>query len=120
MKLPFCNIYMYYSRCCGKKDTIFVLLTFAPYGINKGKKFSDIWEKNRKCLELSVDTIYASLLERWPSGRRRSPAKGVGLKRLSRVRISSSPPSIVIKAVDCVSEFCLSRWDYTSHIKSMF
>ncbi len=85
-----------------------------------GEKFSDIWEKNRKCLELSVDTIYASLLERWPSGRRRSPAKGVGLKRLSRVRISSSPPSIVIKAVDCVSEFCLSRWDYASHIKSMF
>ncbi len=91
MKLPFCNVYIYYSRQCGKKDTIFVLLTFGPMG-SIGEKFSDIWEKNRKSLELSVDTIYASLLERWPSGRRRSPAKGVGLKRLSRVRISSSPP----------------------------
>ncbi len=30
--------------------------------------------------------------ERWPSGRRRSPAKGVGPKRASRVRIPSSPP----------------------------
>ena len=31
--------------------------------------------------------------ERWPSGRRRSPAKGVGLKRASWVRIPSSPPA---------------------------
>ena len=31
--------------------------------------------------------------ERWPSGRRRSPAKGVGPKRASWVRIPSSPPS---------------------------
>ncbi len=30
--------------------------------------------------------------ERWPSGRRRSPAKGVDLKRVSWVRIPSSPP----------------------------
>ena len=30
--------------------------------------------------------------ERWPSGRRRSPAKGVGSKRASWVRIPSSPP----------------------------
>lgn len=31
--------------------------------------------------------------ERWPSGRRRSPAKGVYVKSVSRVRIPSSPPS---------------------------
>jgi hypothetical protein len=37
--------------------------------------------------------------ERWPSGRRRSPAKGVGLKRLSWVRIPSSPPSSSTTAV---------------------
>src|SRR5690348_6615086 len=31
--------------------------------------------------------------ERWPSGRRRAPAKGVyGLKPVSRVRIPLSPP----------------------------
>src|SRR5690606_4379219 len=30
--------------------------------------------------------------ERWPSGRRRSPAKGVDLKMVSWVRIPSSPP----------------------------
>ena len=32
--------------------------------------------------------------ERWPSGRRRSPAKGVYVKSVSRVRIPSSPPSL--------------------------
>ncbi len=30
------------------------------------KKISDIWEKNRKCLELSIDTIYATP---WRGGR---------------------------------------------------
>lgn len=30
--------------------------------------------------------------ESWPSGRRRSPAKGVHLKRVSGVRIPRSPP----------------------------
>ncbi len=45
MKLPFGNIYMYYSRCCGKKDTIFVLLTIGPYGNNKGKKFQIFGKK---------------------------------------------------------------------------
>lgn len=56
------------------------------------QKNSDIFEKNRKYLALCIDTVYSPPLERWPSGRRRSPAKGVGLKRFSRVRISSSPP----------------------------
>ena len=32
------------------------------------------------------------LTERWPSGRRRSPAKGVWVKSSSRVRIPPSPP----------------------------
>ena len=31
-------------------------------------------------------------MERWPSGRRRSPAKGVYLIRVSRVQIPASPP----------------------------
>ncbi len=31
--------------------------------------------------------------ERWPSGRRRAPAKGVWVKSPSRVRIPLSPPS---------------------------
>lgn len=35
--------------------------------------------------------------ERWPSGRRRSPAKGVYVKSVSWVRIPSSPPSISTK-----------------------
>lgn len=33
--------------------------------------------------------------ERWPSGRRRSPAKGVCSKTASRVRIPLSPPDLV-------------------------
>lgn len=36
--------------------------------------------------------ISTSAPERWPSGRRRSPAKGVYVKSVSRVRIPSSPP----------------------------
>ena len=36
------------------------------------------------------------LTERWPSGRRRSPAKGVWVKSSSRVRIPPSPPITVI------------------------
>ena len=32
-------------------------------------------------------------MERWPSGRRRSPAKRVYLTRVSRVRIPPSPPN---------------------------
>ena len=35
--------------------------------------------------------------ERWPSGRRRSPAKGVYAKSVSRVRIPSSPPAQTAK-----------------------
>src|SRR5579859_5637685 len=31
-------------------------------------------------------------MERWPSGRRRTPGKRVGSKRVSRVRIPFSPP----------------------------
>lgn len=57
---------MYYSRRCDKKDTIFVLLTFGSYRVNKGKKCQIFWKKNRKCLELSLDTLYASP---WRGGR---------------------------------------------------
>src|SRR5882757_1082133 len=32
--------------------------------------------------------------ERWPSGRRRTPAKGVRVKSPSRVRIPLSPPKL--------------------------
>ncbi len=42
--------------------------------------------------------------ERWPSGRRRAPAKGVGIKSPSRVRIPPSPPlvtSILLGSDQC-------------------
>lgn len=45
-----------------------------------------------KCLNSRLLPAIAPLTERWPSGRRRSPAKGVGLIRVSWVRIPSSPP----------------------------
>ena len=35
------------------------------------------------------------LTERWPSGRRRSPAKGVWVNSPSRVRIPPSPPELL-------------------------
>src|SRR6266702_2639766 len=35
---------------------------------------------------------FFSYAERWPSGRRRTPAKGVRVKSPSRVRIPLSPP----------------------------
>src|SRR5580704_19773507 len=37
--------------------------------------------------------------ERWPSGRRRTPAKGVRVKSPSRVRIPSLPPDLLSVAV---------------------
>ena len=44
-------------------------------------------------LPIFASTPYPSgPLERWPSGRRRSPAKGVWVKSPSRVRIPLSPP----------------------------
>ncbi len=48
-----------------------------------------IFTKNPCVLRLSRVSTAA---ERWPSGRRRSPAKGVYVKSVSRVRIPSSPP----------------------------
>src|SRR3569832_232001 len=44
----------------------------------------------RLCLRFSLSS---GATERWPSGRRRSPAKGVEVKSFSWVRIPSSPPS---------------------------
>lgn len=38
-------------------------------------------------------SLSSGATERWPSGRRRSPAKGVEVKSFSWVRIPSSPPS---------------------------
>ena len=40
------------------------------------------------------------LRERWPSGRRRSPAKRVYLTRVSRVRIPPSPPKFSKQRAD--------------------
>ena len=47
--------------------------------------------------------------ERWPSGRRRAPAKGVGIKSPSRVRIPPSPPSNpnVLRLLAYGNEFAL-------------
>ena len=41
--------------------------------------------------------------ERWPSGRRRTPAKGVRVKSPSRVRIPLSPPSSFLSPSHAVS-----------------
>ena len=43
--------------------------------------------------------------ERWPSGRRRTPAKGVWVKSPSRVRIPLSPPIIIFMTAHAVSEY---------------
>src|SRR5690606_5578325 len=42
-------------------------------------------------VEISAEGIFCTS-ERWPSGRRRSPAKGVYPNPVSRVRIPPSPP----------------------------
>src|SRR5262249_17978085 len=48
--------------------------------------------------------------ERWPSGRRRTPAKGVRVKSPSRVRIPLSPPveiqNLVVLAAPIVQHEC--------------
>ena len=46
----------------------------------------------------------ASVTERWPSGRRRTPAKGVRVKSPSRVRIPLSPPATRIRSFQSVSK----------------
>ena len=53
-------------------------------------------------IEVAIDEALAqhadkAAVERWPSGRRRSPAKGVWVKSPSRVRIPSSPPYCFVK-----------------------
>ena len=53
-------------------------------------------------IEAAIDEALAqhadkAAVERWPSGRRRSPAKGVWVKSPSRVRIPSSPPHCFVK-----------------------
>ena len=47
-----------------------------------------------KPLDVASFSALSPQVERWPSGRRRSPAKGVYLKRVSWVRIPSSPPFV--------------------------
>ena len=46
---------------------------------------------------------YRGATERWPSGRRRSPAKGVEVKSFSRVRIPSSPPPCSLHTRHCLA-----------------
>ena len=60
-------------------------------------------------LYLAAMSLSRSLWERWPSGRRRTPAKGVGIKSPSRVRIPPSPPF-----THCRSSLRLDRaaWDF--------
>ncbi len=50
--------------------------------------------------------------ERWPSGRRHAPAKGAYLKRVSWVRIPSSPP--LLPLCDMFSAF-FADVDYKTH-----
>ena len=53
------------------------------------------WRRRASSRKLrSPAAIYPArrIWERWPSGRRRAPAKGVGIKSPSRVRIPPSPP----------------------------
>ena len=52
--------------------------------------------------------------ETWPSGRRRSPAKGVWVKSPSRVRIPSSPPSLFCGATARHAARCLSTAERSS------
>ena len=49
-------------------------------------------------------------METWPSGRRRSPAKGVWVKSPSRVRIPSSPPLAfgANRPIHITQDLCLS------------
>src|SRR5277367_1466209 len=49
--------------------------------------------------------------ERWPSGRRRAPAKGVWVKSPSRVRIPPSPPYLtsILLALDQLSAMAIKR-----------
>ncbi len=47
--------------------------------------------------------------ERWPSGRRRAPAKGVWVKSPSRVRIPPSPPCICLRFAQCAPVAQLDR-----------
>ena len=53
---------------------------------------SRILDRRKKRLIAPAFPPIRTATERWPSGRRRSPAKGVYLIRVSRVRIPSSPP----------------------------
>src|SRR5215469_12955214 len=60
-----------------------------PTGRTRGRMPS--WKAPRDGSATTVKQL--AFLERWPSGRRRAPAKGVyGLKPVSRVRIPPSPP----------------------------
>ena len=56
----------------------------------------------RLSLRVRAAILSRARTERWPSGRRRSPAKGVyGLKLVSRVRIPLSPPTLHFIASGC-------------------
>jgi hypothetical protein len=54
-------------------------------------------------------------LERWPSGRRRTPAKRVYLKRVPRVRIPLSPPvSAPVAQLDRAPDYGSGGWGFKS------
>src|ERR1043165_236557 len=53
--------------------------------------------------------------ERWPSGRRRTPAKRVYLKRVPRVRIPLSPPvSAPVAQLDRAPDYGSGGWGFKS------
>ena len=60
-------------------------------------------------------------MESWPSGRRRTPGKCVGSKRVSRVRIPNSPPLLAeaLTNVKCFGE-CFSDSKFASAQRRKF
>ena len=54
--------------------------------------------------EITLDVLFRYFMERWPSGRRRSPAKGVYVISVSRVRIPLSPPETQLQVTSDKSQ----------------
>gem|GEM_PF-3227178 len=70
---------------------------FIVWTVDMTRKFSDITfltiDESPSLWFPSLRThLVSEKTDRWLSGRKRSPAKGVYLKRVSRVRIPPDPP----------------------------
>src|SRR6266568_5691483 len=65
-----------------------------PDSAGEGCRIAVRRDRHNPCHNLAGYKRYVIRTERWPSGRRHSPAKGAyGPKPVSRVRIPLSPPS---------------------------